>query len=377
MSTLRSGVGLSKEDIKRLEAKGITTVTTLWARVGEIYPSGIQVVAKDTGISLERLTAFLEAEAVREAADNNSPVLVRHRWTIGLAVVAFLLFGPLIWAFFHRTTFVVANHDLKADQLLQREDLDETKLTLGTDYFTQTDDLLGTILVNNIAFGKPIHRTDVRRLQVVATTDLPSNTILSTNVVSRTWTPYQPGVALQIDQVLNRRTIHTIKKGEPINITSVTRLNKVDVVVINHPQGIPAFHVIDANDVTVTKGPEASPHYTQTTDVIGHYALQNIAAGVVLRPTNISATVVDSSFLNGRAIVSVVTKLGGLRATLTPPTIVSLIFNRSHGDSAPPDVQRIDDVMVLDIQQHDTEDVLVVNSFQYFTDFGHIAMRVC
>jgi flagella basal body P-ring formation protein FlgA len=62
----------------------------------------------------------------------------------------------------------------------------------------------------------------VLRAQVIAATDISSGTLIARTAISYTWSVYQPGAALQVEQVVGHRALQNLRVGEVIRSTFVS-----------------------------------------------------------------------------------------------------------------------------------------------------------
>lgn len=352
-------VQITNQQIKQLYDQKITTTDQLWARIGEEFNAGIENLAKKAQVDQAWLIQLLTYQ-IRRDAQTNGDSWLKQRW-LGIAVLLILaiLVGLGIRWYFTSDPAVIAARDLAKDQIIRLTDLQSVELAIGANYFTRTADLTGLILTRNVARGKPLRYDDVQRLQVAAATDIPAGAIIASNMITVTWSTYQPGAATKIDQVLQRRASRALRKGTPIIMEAISDLKQIDYVVVRSDDGLPAFHVIEPADITVAKKPEGSGAFTSTAGFVGRYTLQAIPAGAALRGEQISTARLARSDLAGRRIITVQVTLGAMRSALAPPARVSLLFTEQGSTTPNTTIVQLDRVIVLDIKPTEKGDWIV------------------
>jgi hypothetical protein len=356
MSKLQARYGLTDNDIAILRNLRITTTEQLWEAIGKDHREGLGQFAKQNGIAQDHLFDYLATEAKNMAGKRSpAPWLKVLRFALfGLAIITLAVLG--FRAIFNRTTIVVAAHDLKKGEQIQSSDLKEGSLLTSEGYFVNIQDVVGAVPVNDINAGKPVRMVDLQRVQVVAITDIPSDTVVTTEMVSSTWSLYQSDALVDIKDMFNYKTLYPIKKGEPVIQSALVDLPKARVVVVKRASGLPALHTIMDGDLDVIDRPTSGDHYTDTKTLKNHYTLRSVAEGAVLRPDDVSIVPIDPVNPKKPYIVSINTRLGGLRASLGPNSIISLIFHKQGSDN----VQQVDNIIIIDMVQQGTEDVLLV-----------------
>ena len=253
--------GISDVEAASLRKIGIKTVEELWVRIGKDPAGGVSEVAKDSGILTTRLTHLLAAEALQVGKWGK----LKSALTIGLALVlAFVALGLLVTIVRLRSTAVVARNGLEAGRVLRSGDIYATTMAPGVNYFTSTEQITGLVLAAGVSQGEALRHEDVLRPQVVATTNITANTIIARDAVSLTWSVYQPGAAIDVEQVAGQKALYPFQSGEVIlsGFITPTVIMTTSQVVVSATGGLPAFHVITATDVITKALPRQSDAFT-------------------------------------------------------------------------------------------------------------------
>jgi Flp pilus assembly protein CpaB len=73
---------------------------------------------------------------------------------------------------------------------------------------------VGFRLASDLAAGSPLHFADVLREQVIALQDLPGGATVPADAVASHWSVYRPDALVDLRQVIGRRILLSIRKGE-------------------------------------------------------------------------------------------------------------------------------------------------------------------
>ena len=117
-------------------------------------------------------------------------------------------------------------------------------------------------------------------------------------------------------------------------------------VVLTAPGGLPAYHAITRNDVTLRQTRSVAGSLGKVEDAIGRYAIAPIAEGTALRAEQLKSDPALLAELNGRSILQLSVRVGGPEPELKPPLRVSLLLApRSDAKGIQPAVLK--DVLLL------------------------------
>jgi hypothetical protein len=167
--------------------------------------------------------------------------------------------------------------------------------------FSKIESVKGTIVLRDIGAGVPLRSDDIQREQVIATQDITEGVVLSTTLVSQTWSVYVEGAATDIASVVQHKTLLALKKGMPILTSAVE---------------------------------------------------QQAVATSIPTPNGVQLT--------GRSLVSVETRLGSLARTLKPLQPVILMLTHRPGTTDTSGATFVCDVILVDIVSRNGEDWLSV-----------------
>jgi flagella basal body P-ring formation protein FlgA len=109
---------------------------------------------------------------------------------------------------------VVADGDLSAGQTLQAEDLRMGWRRPAGDYFKHEREAIGLVLARDVRGRQPVRHGDVLRPQVVATRDIPPETVLGAESVDLAWTPFREGAAEAVAAVVGRQLQRGARSGD-------------------------------------------------------------------------------------------------------------------------------------------------------------------
>jgi hypothetical protein len=141
---------------------------------------------------------------------------------------------------------------------------------------------------------------------------------------------------------------------------------KRDTVMVKTETGLPAFHVINDNDLEVKRAINIPGSLSSKSDAVGHYLLQQLPKGARLYDNQISKAQLSDEDAAHRHVLSVPVKAGAISPTLSPPDRVRLLFSPRRDNetntnpSAAPDVISIDDVIVLAVNRQGESSSIVV-----------------
>lgn len=122
-------------------------------------------------------------------------------------------------------------------------------------------------------------------------------------------------------------------------------------LVVAGAAGLPAFHLIGADDVRVVEGPVESGVFTSSTEVEGRYTLQSVPPGAPLRSEQVSAVRLSKQDFEGRQILTVPIRSDTLSATVAPGDHVSLLFSPRDDSAKSLQPQLLDDVITLAMER--------------------------
>ena len=379
---------IDEREAANLRGRNITTINELWAQLGEDFDHGIDRVSAQASIDRRRLLELLVARSVREAEARDAWLLKRF-WRglkrsrveiflfVGILLVAMLFVKALVpraASAFARLPeplgpngpVIVTARDLALGHVLQGGDLYEAQLSLGGDIITSADQLIGAVLAQSIPRGKPLHYADVLRPQVVAASDIVSGTIIASDAISMTWSPYHPGAATQLDQVAGMIAHYPIRRGGVVSIAFVGAAPRTYQLVVAAPAGLPAFHLIGPSDVISREVPLELNTFTPTAEVQGRYTLQALPPGATLHADQLSTVKLAQSDLVGRRVVSVPASADSLGRLVVPGAHLSmLLVPRADAKDAQP--SGTSDVIVLAVDRRGASaDIVVAMSEQDF-----------
>ena len=238
-------------EITQLANQQITSLTALWERIGKDFDHGLDEVAGATGIDVARLRGVLAHKAKRDFdlvgeslgkpqavwRTRTTHALERHWLEIaGAALILLTLFlilraaglmGRLPAPFGLRERVVVAARDLDAGAVIRQGDLFTSRMSSHEDYFHELTELNGLILAQAVHKQRPLRYSDVRRLQVVAKSDIPGGKTITAEDVQLDWTPYQRGAFEHEEEVKNQVARKAIRKGDVVLSDFVEAAGKV------------------------------------------------------------------------------------------------------------------------------------------------------
>jgi hypothetical protein len=112
--------------------------------------------------------------------------------------------------------------------------------------------------------------------------------------------------------------------------------------------GIARYHVIRAEDVAVRNVPTVDNSLGQVPDVIGHYAIDQIAQNATISTKQLSSGTITPSELSGREALAVPLKIVGL-VPIKLPLRVSLHFSERSTNRSRQRTLTVDDVYVISV----------------------------
>jgi hypothetical protein len=134
-----------------------------------------------------------------------------------------------------------------------------------------------------------------------------------------------------------------------------------DTLVVTAADGLPAFHVIQADDVQPAKMFRVDDSFAVENDVIGRYLLQPVSPGAVLLNSQLGPATVKGQ-LTGREVLTIPIRLAAISSTIGPASRVRLLFSPWNQDASK--ISKTDlivnDVIVLAInRQGDSSSITV------------------
>ena len=343
-------------------ARGPSVKATIAQRIGDNYAPQLDQIAKQTGVSRDRLSWALTELGLSEA-DQERGWWPRRHW---LDVAVMLLIAAAVWVSWRAwnplgETVLVAGRDLKANTVLKATDLAPARLRPGDDYFADEKELQNLILARSIPRGKPLQFKDVLQLQVVAAQDMPAGAVIASDAISLTWTAYEAGAALISESVAGRKALRALRKGDPVLVADVEpAAAPVPQVVVAADGGLEPLQIVGPNDVRMEEAPRADDSFTSTTDVVGRYALAAAPKGEVLRSGQVSQSQLARADMDGRELVSLPFGIAAVSRTVAPGTNVSLLFAPRDRRCETPDACTVSNLVVWAVERRDFAASIVV-----------------
>lgn len=252
--------GINFEEIRNLRAAHINTVEDFLAQMNPDFNYGIMYVSQSTGIKPERVLELvspkdlnadvlpniwlesLSAKALDEAPPDyswlkrkrfgaqrfwlglkgnwlgwgeNSPLFVPVFLLLIVVALAWRSLGGFQWLsspFGLHDRVLIAADDMKSGVAPKASDFYPALLPPQSDCFRPGQNLDGLILARDISGQMPLCFKDVLRPQMVAAKDIQAHAIIQQEDAVQTWTVYQPGAALTLEEVCAHRTRRAIRK---------------------------------------------------------------------------------------------------------------------------------------------------------------------
>jgi hypothetical protein len=141
---------------------------------------------------------------------------------------------------------------------------------------------------------------------------------------------------------------------------------KRETVIVKTETGLPAFHVLNEDDLEVKQEINIPGSLTSKSDAVGHYLLQQLPQGARLYGNQISTVKLSDEDSANRHVLSVPVKAGAISPTLSPPDRVCLLFSPRRNNetnnipAAPLNVTGIDDVIILSVSRQGDSSSIVV-----------------
>jgi flagella basal body P-ring formation protein FlgA len=254
--------GINSDEVESLCRVGVGTVEDFMSRIQPNFNYGIMNMSLKSGLKPARLIQIVPAEClpadvlpniwledvtarVLEEAPPDDPWLKRCRlgaqrvargfrgvwlgWRENLPIVG-LVFGLLLililtvravggmrwlpWPLGFRDRALIVANDMPSGRVIKSEDFYQALLPFQKDHFRPDDGLQGLVLARTVSRGMPLRFQDTLRQQVIAVTDIQANTTIEKEDVSVAWRAYEPGAALDVNEVFGRKTTHSIRKDE-------------------------------------------------------------------------------------------------------------------------------------------------------------------
>jgi Flp pilus assembly protein CpaB len=150
--------------------------------------------------------------------------------------------------------------------------------------------------------------------------------------------------------------------GILLSLLILNAVQRRDTLVVMAPNGLPAFHILEASDVYPRKMFIVHDSFTSANEVIGRYLLQPVSPGVVLLKSQLAPPGLREH-LKGRQVMTVPLKSGAISSTIAPAGRIRLLFSpRNTLPSLTPTIANliIDDVIVLSVsRQGDSSSITV------------------
>ncbi|HEX8776370.1 MAG TPA: hypothetical protein VF735_22560 [Pyrinomonadaceae bacterium] len=141
---------------------------------------------------------------------------------------------------------------------------------------------------------------------------------------------------------------------------------KRDAVMVRTETGLPAFHVINEDDLEVKQAINIPGSLTSKSSAVGHYLLQQLPKGARLYANQISKVQLSDEDVADRHVLSVPVKAGAISPTLSPLDRVRLLFSphlnneTNNNPDTLSNVTSIDDVIILSINRQGDSSSIVV-----------------
>jgi hypothetical protein len=335
--------GITADEIDKLTQHHIVTVEQLWDSVAEQYESNkkqsvaLDPLVKKTGITVGLLIALLAANTFKPSRLFNRGVLRRlpFFFLVSLVVLGLCLFSAelrqvLPLSQLGQYPALLSRQNLTKGQFLQATDVFAGSLPSPGYYLSSQDDLSGTVLAKDMASGEPLHYEDVLRLQALAASDLPAGALLTSQVISFTWSTYNPNALTSMDQVVGQKLIKSVLKGDPLLSSSIdTSAPQVMQVAAAPPEGLLALRLIRASDLQMIKSVQQDQAFTSEQEISGGLVLLPVQHGDLL----LRKQVLTPEQLKDRILVILASDKTPLSPLLQPGDAVSLIFYPSDKTS--------------------------------------------
>lgn len=118
---------------------------------------------------------------------------------------------------------LVTADTMEAGKVLASADTYPALLPSEKDYFKPDQNLEGLILAQKISGQTPLRFRHVLRQQVTAARDIQRDSIVLKDDLTVSWSPYKPGVALSLEEVVGHKAAHSIQKGMDVRLDSLER----------------------------------------------------------------------------------------------------------------------------------------------------------
>jgi flagella basal body P-ring formation protein FlgA len=307
----RTGLeGLPGDVVDKLSALGVNNADDLWALIGGDFDAGITKVATQAYIAPQRLINLLTELGKSEPQVEQGSGAERH-W---LDVV--VLVGMLIL------------------------------LVLGLRAFGVFAHYLG------LPFG--LHET------IVARDDLAAGVILAPETITLSWSADAPGAAVSPNQVVGRKTLKAVHKGEVIFLADVDLpAALVPQVVVKAPTGLQAFHVLGPDDLELKETTMEVGAFTALEKVTGRYLLESAPPGTIVRTSQVSTIRLSSDEVTGRQVLTVPVRVETLIPAVGPGSRIALLFARHDTTDARSPSLLLEDVLVMAVYQQSNAAVVV------------------
>ena len=384
--------------LRRLARKGSSIVSCqdVWQFIGQDPDAGIDKLAtllawhdsnlptgelpESVRVEKERLIALLSAMVELEVEEGNffswpeeqvtSPrrpnASLRANWLeaiiiLGVIVLAVLTLRALGWLprpLDPGDPILIAARDLDAGTVIREADLVGARFG-ATDAFTDTSQLHGLLLANALEKGGIVRRSDVVRLQAVASKDIPVTTLFTRDNLTVTWSAFQPNAVLDKARLVGHKALGDVRSGQVVTsdlAESTPAL--VEHLVVSGSIELPAFHIMSANDVKSAQGPPVEGSFRTENDVIGRYALEPLAPGVTLRTEQMSQARLSPEDVLSRRALSVLLPENAATLSVQQGAHVSLLLSPkvAGGSEKTPSnakFELVEDVIILDARSND------------------------
>jgi len=131
-----------------------------------------------------------------------------------------------------------------------------------------------------------------------------------------------------------------------------------DTLVVTASNGLPAFHVIQPDDVQPARMFRVDDSFAVESDVVGRHLLQPVSPGAVLLKTQLAPAYLKDQ-LTGREVLTIPVKATAISSTIRAGSTVRVLFSARNQDAAKTDLI-IRDVIVLAINlQGDSSSITV------------------
>lgn len=134
-----------------------------------------------------------------------------------------------------------------------------------------------------------------------------------------------------------------------------------DTVIVQAKETLPAYHVIDRNDIKVEKRFRESSSFADVDKVLGRYLLKPVKPGAVISSEQLGPALPEGVTLGCRRVLSLPVRGDLISQTLAPYDRVRLLFSPRGAGAQPAASERIvNDAVVLAVSRQGDASSIVV-----------------